>query len=355
MLADYLPLLITVAICAFARPIASRLAILDHPDGDRKLHAGAVPMVGGIAVTAALATWAAARLFTGAAAPAGMEIVILLSVGGVAVLGFIDDQRTISPSARLILLGIFAATALRLDPQLFVKGIHTLSWGWIPFAPIVSVALFISALVGFSSAVNMADGMTGLVLSLICIWSACLVLRGGSVTGAAEILGAASFVTLLFNASGRLFLGDCGAFALAFALGLFAIECHNQGRLPLETAVAWFCLPVLDCIRLIPTRLWRGRSPFRPDRLHLHHRIAARVGGRAGVLTYVSLVGLSSLICALRPEVSVDDILSSAALYAGFILADAVVPETILRPAPRGSTKGVILKKQGAPEPWAPH
>ena len=355
MLADYLPLVITLVICAFARPIARRLAILDHPDGDRKLHAGAVPMVGGIAVTAALATWAAARLLTGVAAPAGMELVILLSVGGVAVLGFIDDQRMISPSARLILLGIFAATALRLDPLLFVKGVRTLCWGWIPFTPIVSVALFVSALVGFSSAVNMADGMTGLVLSLICIWSVCLVLRGGSVAGAAELLGAASFVTLLFNAGGKLFLGDCGAFALAFTLGLFAIDCHNQGRLPLETAVAWFCIPVLDCIRLIPMRLWRGRSPFQPDRLHIHHRIAARVGGNAGVLIYAGFVGLSSLICAVRPDVSVEAILVSVALYTAFILADALAPETMQRAVSKRPAKVVALEKQEAPESWASH
>jgi UDP-GlcNAc:undecaprenyl-phosphate GlcNAc-1-phosphate transferase len=345
MLANYVPLLLTVVICAFARPIGERLAILDYPDGDRKLHAGAVPMVGGIAVTAALVVWAAVRLATGAVAPEGLELAILLSVAGVAVLGFIDDQRTISPAARLTLLGIFAAVSLKLDPGLYVKGLHTISWGWLPLGPAVSIALFLSALVGFSSAVNMADGMTGLVLSLICVWSVCLVLRGGGVAEAAGLLAAASFVTLLFNARGKLFLGDCGAFALAFALGLFAIECHNQQRLPLETAAAWFLIPVLDCIRLIPMRLWYGRSPFRPDRLHVHHRLAARVGDRAAVLTFVGIVTAFSLACAVRPDISVACLSLSFALYLGFLAVDAIVPEALAPAVSRAPAKIVMLKK----------
>jgi UDP-GlcNAc:undecaprenyl-phosphate GlcNAc-1-phosphate transferase len=345
MLADYVPLLLTVAICTFARPIAQRLAILDHPDGDRKLHSGSIPMVGGLAVTAALTGWAAVRLVSGVVVPEGPELAILLSVGGVAVVGFIDDQRTISPTARLILLAIFAVAAIKFDPVLFVRGLHTLTWGWVPLSLPLSIGLFVFALVGFSSAVNMADGMTGLVLSLICIWSVCIMLRGSGIADAAELLGAASAVTLLFNISGKLFLGDCGAFALAFALGLFAIECHNQGSLPLETAVVWFLIPVADCLRLIPIRLWRGRSPFRPDRLHIHHRLAARMGEGAAVGTYVGVVAAMSLICTIRPELSVECLSFSFALYLGFLAVDALAPEGVARPVARAPAKVVPLKK----------
>jgi UDP-GlcNAc:undecaprenyl-phosphate GlcNAc-1-phosphate transferase len=345
MLANYVPLLLTVAICTFARPIAERLAILDHPDGDRKRHSGSIPMVGGLAVTAALVGWAAVRLVTGVVAPEGLELAILLSVSGVAVVGFIDDQRTISPTARLILLAIFALSALKFDPGLFVGGLHTMNWGWVPLSIPLSIALFVFALVGFSSAVNMADGMTGLVLALICIWSVCIVLRGGGTTDAAELLGAASAVTLLFNAGGKLFLGDCGAFALAFALGLMAIACHNQARLPLETAVVWFLIPVADCLRLIPMRLSHGRSPFRPDRHHLHHRLAARIGEGAAVLTYVGVVGAVSLLCTIRPDLWVECLSFSFALYVVFLVGDAVAPENVAGVLTQAPAKVVPLKK----------
>jgi UDP-GlcNAc:undecaprenyl-phosphate GlcNAc-1-phosphate transferase len=278
-------------------------------------------------------------------APEGLELAILLSVAGVAVLGFIDDQRTTSPAARLILLAIFAAASLKLDPALYVKGLHTVSWGWLPLGPVASIALFLSAMVGFSSAVNMADGMTGLVLSLICVWSVCLVLRGGGVTEAAELLGSTSFVALLFNAGGKLFLGNCGAFALAFAVGLLAIECHNQQRLPLEAAAVWFLIPVLDCIRLIPMRLWWGRSPFSPDRRHIHHRLAMRVGDGAAVLTYVGLVTAFSLACTIWPDVSVACLSFSFALYLGFLAVDAIAPETPARMVPSEPANIVVLKK----------
>src|SRR3546814_9811233 len=41
----------------------------------------------------------------------------------------------------------------------------------------------------------------------------------------------------------------------------------------------WLLIPVVDCLRLIVTRVAIGRSPFEPDRDHLHHRLMAVLVG----------------------------------------------------------------------------
>ncbi|MGD0192659.1 MAG: MraY family glycosyltransferase [Rhizomicrobium sp.] len=323
MLAVYVPILLTVAICIFARQIGDRLGVVDVPDSLRKSHPDPTPLVGGIAIMLPLAVWSAIQLFTNDG-QGGLEQALMLCAGGVAVVGYMDDQRIISPTGRLILLAIFSFVALKLDPQLVVHRIHTVSFGSLTVSPELAVALVVVSLTGFSCAVNMVDGANGLVLSLICIWSVCLAIWGGVGAGAAELLAGASFVTLLFNARGRLFLGDCGAFAVSFAIGLIAIQTHNQNNLPLETVIVWFFLPVADCLRLIPVRLMRRRSPFRPDRLHFHHRLTDRFGTRRAIWGYVGLVGVTSLLATLIPGWSVWCICLDGAVYGGVLVADAI-------------------------------
>jgi UDP-GlcNAc:undecaprenyl-phosphate GlcNAc-1-phosphate transferase len=332
MLAEYVPVLLTVAICLFARPIGDWLGVVDHPDDLRKQHPDPTPLVGGIAIMVPVCVWSILKLYLGNDGASGLELVILLCGGGVAVLGFIDDQRMISPTGRLILLAIFAVVAVKLDPQLFVTHIDTFAIGSFPVLPAVSIILVVLAIAGFSSAVNMVDGVNGLVLSLVGIWSLCLATRGGLAAEASELLVAASFVTLLFNISGRLFLGDCGAFAISFTLGLITIAAHNEGGLPLETVVVWFLLPVADCLRLIPLRLMEGRSPFRPDRNHFHHRLAARIGEPRAIFGYVGLVALTSLVATWKPGLWAFCVCLDAVFYIGFLFADALTPAVAAAP-----------------------
>lgn len=326
MFLEYLPILATVAICLFARPVGEWLDIIDHPDNERKTHSEPTPQVGGIAVMAAVSIWALSGLLWGSVADSGFYFAVLLCGGGVAVTGFMDDQHNISAGGRLLLLVMFSVIALRLDPLLTADRIHLAAWGWFATPPLLLPSLTVVALAGFSSAVNMTDGLDGLVLALICLWSLCLVILGTSeISSAAAVITAASVITLLYNLRGRLFLGDCGAFAIAFTVGLLAVRCHNLGRLPLETALVWFYIPVLDCLRLIPLRLRRHRSPFKPDREHFHYRLSARVGDNWAIAIYAGTVGLSSLMTTLVPQFAFFALMLASTVYFGFLLADTLV------------------------------
>jgi UDP-GlcNAc:undecaprenyl-phosphate GlcNAc-1-phosphate transferase len=322
---SYLIVLLTVVICLFAGPISRRLGVVDMPDGDRKAHPEPTPMVGGIAIMLPLCVWCLLQYFRGGTSD--LYLTIVICGGGLAVIGFMDDQHTISAAARLILLALLSAVALRLDPDLVTNRVFTVAYGWstAPFGliPVLSVV----ALMGFSSAVNMADGMNGIVVALYLIWGFCLTLLGsGAVAGAAQLVAAAAFITFMFNLRGRLFLGDCGTFAIGFVIGILAILCHNSGKLPLETVIVWFFIPVADCFRLIAVRSWQHRSPFRPDKNHFHHQLARWIGESGAFWTYAAIVAATSLTATIYSDTAGICISVLAVFFVGFQMADLLAP-----------------------------
>ncbi len=315
--------LVCTAICLFAMPIAQRLHVVDHPDSGRKAHPAPTPLVGGIAIMVPLILWCVVRIAAGhVGSPERLWVAVALCGGTVAITGFVDDRRHVSASARLILLAIIAAAALAIDPVLVGGHLDTVSWGAVATPRWLFAALMILALVGFPSAVNMADGMNGVVIALFIVWALCIAyVSDGPIVSTARVTAIGAAVTFLFNLRGRLFLGDCGAFGVAFALGLLTIAAHNAGRLQVETVVVWYFVPVADCFRLMASRSIAGRSPLSPDRNHFHHRLSGSFGARNARLIYVGLVAGTSLIATFAPRFD--------AAYLGFLTVAYVV---LLRP-----------------------
>jgi len=315
--------LLSMAICLFAMPIAQLLKVIDYPDSRRKMHPAPTPLVGGIAIMVPLVLWCVARIATvHAASPDRLLVAIALGGGAVAITGFIDDQRYVSAGARLILLAIIAAAALAIDPALIGNHVDTAIWGTVPFPVWLFIFLVILALIGFPSAVNMADGMNGVVIALFIVWTLCIAyVSDGSIVATARVIAIGAAVTFLFNLRGRLFLGDCGAFGVAFALGLLTVAAHNAGRLQVETVVVWYFVPVADCFRLMASRAIAGRSPLSPDKNHFHHRLSGSFGKDRARLIYIGLVAGASLIATIEPRFD--------ALYLGVL---TVVYVILLRP-----------------------
>ena len=80
-------------------------------------------------------------------------------------------------------------------------------------------------------------------------------------------------------------MGDCGSLLLGLINSILAIKFitvadSDAVSLPIESAVAVgmsvLILPLLDTIRVFSIRIFRGRSPFSPDRNHIHHLLLAR-------------------------------------------------------------------------------
>ena len=285
----------TLLVCVFSQPLCARLRLLDTP-GERKLHRRPTPLVGGIALLVGFVPAVVFAAATGGMMPSTAEgLVIAACTTGLVLIGLADDRHSLSPRMRLVasflIYGLaawyyatFDVRLLNFEHPFFEIGLAT-----------GALAVFFTSLclVGLVNAVNMADGKNGLVMGLCLGWVVLIALRAPVWLGPALVsLAAVLSVMLAFNAKGRLFLGDGGAYGTAAAIGLMAIATYNTPgqhalrSISAEEMIILFAVPVLDSFRLTFIRLRRGQSPMSPDRDHLHHNLENRHGWPLGLFIY---------------------------------------------------------------------
>ena len=276
-----LTLLLAMTLTAFLVDVARRLApvigLVDAPS-DRKSHQGQVPLVGGIAIFACLLLGAA---FSGLL---GEHWAFLVAASLIVTVGVWDDAYGVSPIIRLALqaaavlfMGLFG-NAFLVDLGNFLPGGGEFSLG------VMAIPFTVFAGVGIINAFNMADGVDGLCGTLTLVALTGLGIVSALAAKQAElalilVLAGGLFGFLIFNVRvpgrihAKVFLGNAGSYFLGMSVLYLTIRL-SQGpdRAMAPVAALWFCmLPLLDAVGMILRRLKQGRSPFSPDREHIHH------------------------------------------------------------------------------------
>ncbi len=313
-----LAFLATVVVCVNADSLGARFGVMAHPDHRRK-HASPTPQLGGVAILLGFTIWTICELFYMGPSPDPILLAILFTGGGLGLVGFVDDQREVSPALRILLLLVFLGIAFALDPRLISPVLHWYSFPETSIAPWIYVPLMAITAIGLVNSVNMADGQNGLVGSMFVTWTACLVIVStGELRMLAGVFFALSLVFLIFNLRGNIFLGDCGSYGVTFAIGLMATLAHAQGRISLEAIIVWFFIPVIDCLRLLITRPLQGRAFFEGGRDHFHHRLIDSLGMRLSAITYIFTVAGSSIFVTLNPKFALVVLCGLCAFYFTF-------------------------------------
>ncbi|MBD8897423.1 undecaprenyl/decaprenyl-phosphate alpha-N-acetylglucosaminyl 1-phosphate transferase [Rhodanobacter sp. DHG33] len=274
------------------RRFAEPLGLLDHP-GHRKLHAGSVPLVGGLAI------------FTGVLVGAFIDrhqlphfAQILLATSTILVLvGALDDREDLSVRMRLVvqtaaILVMIGTTGVYIHTLGRVFG-HDLVLGWL------GIPLTVVAVIGLVNAFNMMDGIDGLAggLALVCA-AAILHFTNAPPAGAQFLLAllvAAILPYLAVNLGllGRkIFMGDAGSMLIGYLLSWILIRLSQQSGSHLSPVDVLWCvaLPVLDTLAVMFRRLREHKSPFMPDRGHIHHILMGMgLGPRATLIVLLAL------------------------------------------------------------------
>jgi UDP-N-acetylmuramyl pentapeptide phosphotransferase/UDP-N-acetylglucosamine-1-phosphate transferase len=174
---------------------------------------------------------------------------------------------------------------------------------------ILSLLATVIWLVGITNAINWLDGLDGLAAGVSGIAAVGLLSVSFSLDQpAAGLLAAAlagsclGFLRHNFNPA-RIFMGDGGSYFLGFALASISIVGPAKGltSVSLLLPLMILSLPLADMSAVIMGRLSEGRSPFYPDRRHLHHRLL-RAGfshRRTVVLIYAFTQWLAALALVL--------------------------------------------------------
>jgi UDP-GlcNAc:undecaprenyl-phosphate GlcNAc-1-phosphate transferase len=314
--------LATLSICLMARPLANKLRVMDVPDGDRKRHKAPTPLIGGLAIT--LPMLGAGIFLSSNSSLAGIYIALSMSVAGAFLIGFADDRYDLSPTLRLFLSFVLCLGVLSNDPNLILGILHftfenSLSlgrWAW-PFT--------LLSVIGFIYAFNMTDGIDGLAIGQALVWSILLLILGNNeLSWYLIILSVVLAVTLWFNLTKKLFLGDSGAYALSIIFCVMMIHSHSAvPELKSDIIFVWLLIPVLDCLRLILTRIARQVSPLAPDNNHLHHYLSLLVPSVLVVPMMLAFIACGGLLTILLPDQTIIWLAVSIAVYFAVIGAAA--------------------------------
>lgn len=262
----------------------------DHDlGGVQKVHALAVPRVGGLAVLAGivfgiLACW---LLFPSEIRASRMTAVLLLALAGApAFIAGIAEDLTKRISVRVRLFATFAS-AIAASTMLGATVSDLDIWGLDDLLQMAPVAVLVTALVvaGGANAVNIIDGFNGLAGSVITIMALALatiaIQYNDPFVAMLGVLGAGSAIGfLLVNwPRGKLFLGDGGAYFLGFWVAEVAVLLLVRNAGVNAWQVLSICAyPVIEVLfSIYRRRVIQEVSPGAPDRLHLHTLVYRRV------------------------------------------------------------------------------
>ncbi|MBA2509531.1 MAG: undecaprenyl/decaprenyl-phosphate alpha-N-acetylglucosaminyl 1-phosphate transferase [Nocardioidaceae bacterium] len=318
---------VTYLLAVVARVVALRVGALAEVR-DRDVHAVPIPYLGGIAMLGGLgAAYLVALhlpfLSTADQAVFGDARAVLVGGALMCAVGVLDDIFDLDALAKfggqLLAAGVVAFLGVQLVYLPLPNG------GSLAMDPTQAPLLTVFLIVATVNAVNFVDGLDGLAAGVIGIgaiaffaYSYLLVVENDqtrALTAAlltAALAGAcAGFLPHNFYPA-RMFMGDSGSMLIGLVLaggaltltgqlppqevseGLAGAEAGLQAALlPLLLPVAILMVPFLDLLLAVVRRTRAGRSPFSPDKLHLHHRLL-EIGHshRRAVLLMYTIAGL---------------------------------------------------------------
>jgi UDP-N-acetylmuramyl pentapeptide phosphotransferase/UDP-N-acetylglucosamine-1-phosphate transferase len=172
-----------------------------------------------------------------------------LSIFSCMIIGLIDDFKgnLLSPRIRLVIISLVFGFCLALIPILIPQKIGIVGIDFLLDKAIIGWIITLVFCVGFVNAVNMADGANGLIPGVITIGFTIFYMEVASFTYAIFMTTCGLFT--IFNViSGRLFLGDAGAYGLGSMLalnGLFLFSAEVFSAAFLAVLFAYPCIDIL--------------------------------------------------------------------------------------------------------------
>ena len=308
--------LLALVLTPLVLRVVTRFDIVDRPEA-RRVNTSPVPRAGGLATAAAFLLVGAAFVLLNAQnhwVPEPLTIepsdLIALFLGGAvaAGLGAIDDLFDLR--ARWQLAGQLFLAALAVALGIGVEAIaNPFGKGVIPFNEAFSVGFTVFWIVGMINSINWIDGLDGLSSGIALIAAVTL----GLISLTTQI-GQPLIAVLCFALAGALagflrwnfhpatiFAGTSGVQFVGYTLAVLSI----LGSAKVAVALLVLGVPIIDTFWIIVRRATQGRSPFSPDRSHIHHRLLdLGLSHRDTVLVIYGICALLGLIALVLSDVN---------------------------------------------------
>ncbi|RXK81854.1 MraY family glycosyltransferase [Filimonas effusa] len=319
--------------------VASEKKLFDVPDA-RKVHKAPIPSLGGLAM---FSGFLIALLLTVNIAGNTSFQYYVASFLIIFLLGMKDDIIIITPIKKFVGQAIVAGL-LATKGSLLITSMHGFL-GINHLDPTASYFLTFFTVIGVINAFNLIDGIDGLAGSLGLITSAVFgtyFFINGDLTHALlgfTFAGAlAAFLIYNFNPA-KIFMGDTGSMLLGLVNVILVIRFIEMGPVftahPVSASPAIgfgiLLLPIMDTLRVFGIRILHRRSPFSPDKNHLHHILLEK--GMSHKAISLSIAGASILpitFCFLFQSLGNTAIVTGliAFFFAGIYLLKSVKVRT---------------------------
>ena len=302
-----LAFLVCFTTTPLVRDLCLRWNIVDHPDGNRKLHVRPIPRIGGIPIALSYAAALGLMLIF---APPGARIriqheqlvwALLPATGLIFVVGLLDDLRGLRPWQKLA--GQAAAAALAVSLGARIAPMH----GGV-LAHAAGLLFSFVWLIGCTNAVNLIDGLDGLASGVglfatgTTLIAAMLAGNTGLAMATVPLVGCL-LAFLRYNfAPASVFLGDSGSLTIGFMLGCFGLIWSQKSGslLGMAAPLMALALPLVDVGLSIGRRFMRSRPIFGADRGHIHHMVLALgFKPRDAALILYGFCGLAAFLALL--------------------------------------------------------
>jgi UDP-GlcNAc:undecaprenyl-phosphate GlcNAc-1-phosphate transferase len=266
----------------------------------RDVHTVPTPRLGGVAMWAGLAVaivFASQMPFlSGVFAESREAVGILAGATLVCLLGVADDIWDLDWMTKLAGQVLAAGVMAWQGIQLITFPLFGLTIGSSRLSLVATIVVVVVCI----NAVNFVDGLDGLAAGLIAIGGMAFFVYTYLLTRDATPGDYSNLATLVIAAlvgvclgflphnffPAKIFMGDSGAMLLGLTVAAAAIVVTGQvglgeqsrreafpAFLPIVLPVAVILLPLLDMALAVVRRVRAGKSPFHPDRLHMHHRL----------------------------------------------------------------------------------
>lgn len=308
-----LSFLVAILSAHWIHPRLVRIAldknIVDNPNA-RKLQRRPTPVLGGIAVFFGSVIGLGCASIT---CDCSELFIVVVAMMIMLYTGTMDDILDLSPALRFL---IEIGTVLLL---IFVGG-YTLNdfhglWGLNQIPQGVAIPLTVFAAVGIINAINLIDGVDGLS-SGYCILTSLLFgvmfwYVGDRTMCMLAVVAAGSLIPFFFHnvfgKSSKMFIGDGGTLVMGIVMSVFVIrilrhgsmsevyDAVNIGLVPFTLAV--LSVPVFDTLRVMTTRILKRKSPFHPDKTHLHHMFIRLGCSHAATTLAILILNFFVVLC----------------------------------------------------------
>lgn len=280
---------------------------MDEP-GDRRAHTQTTPSLGGIAIFAgtifSIIMWTPFKYF-------GDLQYILCAFIILFLIGVKDDIDPVLPYQKFG-AEIFSALILVFIANIRITSFYGI-FGIMELPYIASILISIFTILVIINSFNLIDGINGLSGSIACIISLVFGLWFYqvdkielSIVAFAMIGSIVAF--LKFNLSpSKIFMGDTGSLLLGLISAILAIQFIEMHRVLEDlthatmaapaVAIGILIVPLFDTLRVFSLRMMRGKSPFSPDRNHIHHMLLD--SGLTHMQSTSTLIGFNCLILCI--------------------------------------------------------